>query len=635
MPEETPQFSSQPLGEAKPKRRTVRRRAVSRTRPLRTTTSKPENKEMDSQLSSIYRDDRGRLPDMGKIKMQNQHSAMKTFFGIIVLGGFLAAAAWAGFFLLPAANKMSESQIKLTVTGPEKVALGSTNSYKITFENLQNVKLNNATLTVYYPEGFSFTESSFPSKNIGHTEWDLGIIGAKKKGELIITGKNYGALNKESSWRVLLNYQPENFNSVLQKLTTFTTSINESPINLTVTGPEKAGVGNEVEYTFKMQIANGFTAPGLELSPIWPDNFHLTTSTPAMKKTSWSITSTTPEMIFKAKGQFSDNASSTSTSEVKAVLYMTPTASDQKFEIANTSLKTAVIKNALNLNLAVNGSLNNLTAQPGNTLNFTLNAKNSSSEIANKATIKLIIEAPSVQKQSILNWADFTDKYDGTVKGEQINDNLRRGTIIWDSKKIPALDVLKANDEINIDLGMPIKGADKFDLSSAKEYQVKVSAEMSYLDFNGKSQTIESNPIIITLNSDLTFSSTDNITTADNKDTHNITWKLNNNFHPLKNLTATADLYGDVTWLEPANIPAGELKFDPKTKKITWTVAQMPSTLDVLALPLKITLNKKDPTQNTLMSKVKITADDTITGETITLAGDEISLNAKPTTPTP
>ncbi len=57
----------------------------------------------------------------------------------------------------------------------------------------------------------------------------------------------------------------------------------------------------------------------------------------------------------------------------------------------------------------------------------------------------------------------------------------------------------------------------------------------------------------------------------------------------------------------------------------------MPETLDVLALPLNITLNKKDPTQNTLMSKVKITAEDTITGETITLTGDEISLNTKPT----
>ena len=154
---------------------------------------------------------------------------------------------------------------------------------------------------------------------------------------------------------------------------------------------------------------------------------------------------------------------------------------------------------------------------------------------------------------------------------------------------------------------------------------------MSFLDFNGKTQTIMSNPITITLNSDFAFDSSHSITTANNQDTYEITWKLTNNFHPLKNITATADIYGDVSWQEPENIPAGEIKYDPLTKKITWTVAQMPENLDVLALPLKITLNKKDPTQNTLMSKVKIQAEDTVTGEIIELVGEEISLNNKPT----
>ena len=457
MSEELPRFSSQPLGGEKPKRRTVRRRAVSNMRPRRAVSSKL-NKETESQLSSIYRDDRGNLPDMGKIKIQGRNSAVKTFFGIIVLGGFLAAAAWAGFFLLPAANKMSENQIKLVIDGPQKIALGSSNSYKITFENLQNVKLKNATLTVYYPEGFAFSESSFPAKNVGRTEWELGIIGAKKKGELVITGASYGSLNKETSWRVLLNYQPENFNSILQKVTTFTTSIDQSPISLTITGPEKATIGNEAEYTFKLKIADSFTAPAMELSPIWPANFHLATSTPSLKKSGWPIVNATTDMVFKVKGQFSDSADPTS--EVKAILYLSPTEPTEKFEVANTSLKTTIIKNALNLNLAINGSLGNLSAQPGNTLNLTLNTKNSSPEIANKTIIKLTIEAPSVQKQSILNWINFQDKYDGAVKGEQINNDLRRGTITWDDKKIPALSALKANDEVNIDLGMPIKGAE-------------------------------------------------------------------------------------------------------------------------------------------------------------------------------
>lgn len=623
MPEEAPQFSSQPLGEERPKRRATRRRVVSRSRP-RPAASKL-NDEMESQLSSIYRDDKGRLPDMKKIKVQNHHSVLKTFFGIIILGGFLAAAAWAGFFLLPAANKMSETQVKLTIDGPKNVELGSANTYKITFENTQNVKLKNATLTVYYPEGFAFTESSLPAKNSGHTEWDLGIIGANKKGELTITGQSYGTLNKESSWRVFLNYQPENFNSMLQKITTLATKINKSPLTLTVSGPDKVTAGNEVEYSFNLKMEKDFDAKQLELTPIWPANFHLTDAVPTMKKNGWIITSSTPEMIFKAKGKFSNT--DTPTNEVKVILYLPQPNQEQKFEVAASSINTEVIKNALNFNLAINGQLNNFSAQPGEILNITINAKNASPETINKATVKLILEAPSYQRQSILNWTELDDKNEGIIKGEQVSEKVRRGQITWNEKLIPSLAELKFGDEVSIDLQMPIKNSEKFNLDAVEEYKISVSAEITFLDASGQTKTIASNPIIITLNSDLSFESRHQVATrAETNELHEVTWVLNNTFHPLKNISLTADIYGDAAWQDPTNIPAGEVKFDPKNKQITWTVPEMPLTLDVLALPMKIVLNKKDPTQQTLMSKTKIQAEDTVTGETIELTGEEIPL---------
>jgi len=565
---------------------------------------------------------------MKKIKVQSHRSVLKTFFGIIILGGFLAAAAWAGFFLLPAANKMSETQIKLTIDGPKNVELGSTNTYKISFENNQNIKLKNATLTVYYPEGFAFTESSLPAKNTGHTEWDLGIIGANKKGELAITGQSYGTLNKETSWRVFLNYQPENFNSILQKIATLATKINKSPLTLSVTGPDKVTAGNEVEYAFNLKIEKDFNAEQLELTPVWPANFHLTGATPAMKRGSWVISSSTPEMIFKAKGKFSN--SDTPTNEIKVILYLPQPNQEQKFEVAASSINTEVIKNALNLILAINGQLNNFSSQPGANLNITVNAKNASPETIKKAEVKLILQAPSFQRQSILNWTELNDTHEGVIKGEQVSDKIRLGQITWNEKLIPSLAEMKFGDEVNIDLQMPIKDGEKFNLDAVDEFKINASAEITFLDVNGQSQTIVSNPIIITINSDLSFESRHQVSPpAETNELHEITWVINNTFHPLKKISLTADIYGDVSWQEPANIPAGEVKFDPKNKKITWTVAEMPLTVDVLALPMKIMLNKKDPTQQTLMSKVKILAEDTVTGETIELTGDEILLTAK------
>ena len=52
----------------------------------------------------------------------------------------------------------------------------------------------------------------------------------------------------------------------------------------------------------------------------------------------------------------------------------------------------------------------------------------------------------------------------------------------------------------------------------------------------------------------------------------------------------------------------------------------MPESVDVLSLPFTVTINKNNPTQNTLVSKVHVQAEDTVTGEKLDFLGDEISL---------
>ena len=106
---------------------------------------------------------------------------------------------------------------------------------------------------------------------------------------------------------------------------------------------------------------------------------------------------------------------------------------------------------------------------------------------------------------------------------------------------------------------------------------------------------------------------------------HNVTWVLNNNVHPLKNISLNANLYGDIT-VSPITAPAGNANYNQTDKTLTWTIPQMSSETDVLALPFTVTLNKKNPTQNLLVGKVRLQAEDTITGEKIDIMGDEVPL---------
>jgi len=174
---------------------------------------------------------------------------------------------------------------------------------------------------------------------------------------------------------------------------------------------------------------------------------------------------------------------------------------------------------------------------------------------------------------------------------------------------------------------LPLKDANNSDLSLFSEYKMPVTAEIKFTDLNGAGQTVSANPIMITVNSDLKFETRDTVTTdAAAREVHNIEWILNNTFHPLKNIILTADVYGDIIWPSVSTTPAGTAQFDIDQKKITWSITEMPESIDVLAWPFTLTISKKNFSQTTLVSKVHVQAEDAITGEKLDFMGDETPL---------
>lgn len=637
MPVTTPSFSVKPLTEKpKPKRKIVRRRA----RVALTQEAAPSQAALDRGLASIYKDASGQMPNMKEIKVKKGSSVLGLIFTVLIIGGLLAGLAWAGFFLLPGASQFSEAKVDLEIMGPRDLNLGATTTYNINYKNREKVPLKNALLSVSYPEGFVFVESSVSSSNAGHTEWPLNSLASGEEGNLAITGRVYGALNQKFSWRVFLNYKPDNLASEIKKVATLETQIVRSPLKISLSAPDKVTGGQETELTFKVESDDGWPSPKLELEPTWPANFFLTSSSPKLQGNKWlialsaptsspsssAITTETPaEFIFKVRGKFGDSAETAM--PLGAKLFLPLNEKQKRYQVAETEVKTELTKNALAFNLAINGSLTNLSAAPGDALNITLSFKNNNQTDLTKGALKLILDAPSANRLSLLNWKEINDKYDGNITGQQISDTVRRGVIVWNSAKIPALSKLKAGEEISVDVRLPLKTAADFDLADLKEYKISATAEATFTGAAKTAQTVAANPLTITVNSDLKFEQRDTLSESGGN-THEIKWVLTNNFHSLKNLTLAADLYGDIA-VEILAAPAGEAKFDESAKRLTWTVPEMPESVDVLALPLTVTLNKKNPTQNTLVSKVHVQAEDAVTGEKLDFMGDEISLIAE------
>lgn len=630
MPEE-PSFSSTPLSEnTEPEIKKPRRKRAVKTAAARSSESLKETK-ISKQLAQIYQDESGHLPDMKKIKIKKTHSAFKTFFGILLFGGVLAAAAWVGLFFMPGNQKFAEDKIEMHISGPATTIAGATTTYTIAYENNQGVDIKKAILNVQYPDGFVFSQSSLEAKNLGHTEWDVGSIPAGKKKELSITGIMYGSVGQKQSLRAFLTYQPANFGSELQTASIMDITTDKSPFTLTVAGSNKTTVGNASEYIFTLKKQADSAISKIEIKPSWPKNFALASSSPALTKDlTWVVepgktqTSAADTWTYKLTGNFS--SSSQETGDISGALLVS--ANNKTFSLLDNKITTELAQNDVNFNLAINGSLTNFNIQPGGNLNLTLSLKNQSSETIKNATVHLSLTGPAIKKQTLIDWPKIKDTYDGDIRGTQINDTLRKGEIIWDKNKIPELASVAKGKEITIDISLPLRDASAIDLSAlGNSFTITALADVSFRDVADKAQSISSNQIAMTVNSDLAFEARDSVSGSGAGAKHQINWVLTNNFHPLKNVTLVADVFGDVSVSLPEAAPAGEINYNAGTKKITWNIPAIPESVDVLALPFSITLNKINPTQNLLISKVHVQAEDTVTGEKLDFMGEELPLN--------
>lgn len=628
MPKE-PKFSTKEIVKKTPKK-AVRKKPVRKTTIKKTPKSDSrisKNKEIDDVLSSIYADNKGNKTKMEKIEIKKSHPILKFLFTLLILGAVFAGVAWFGFFTMPQKD-FNKEEIKLEITGSENTALGATTTYFINYKNNQKIKLENTVLTLRYPNGFEFENSSVPATN-NNNEWNLGELDANDEGQIKITGHLYGSLNEKQSLRAFLNYKPTNFNSELQAVNTLSSEITNTPYELTITGNDEATVGNEIKYEINIKSEEGWSNKEFELNLNLPENFYIVDSKPKLENNKWTLqmgeTTSTDSLIYTFTGTYSEDENIEDENIIATLFYIAPT--NVLYEIYKSEINTLINSNALRYNLATNGSLKDFDSKPGEELAISVNVQNTSKQTYKDASIKLLLDAPSLKRSSMLDWASVYDILDGDIQGIQLDDSTRRGQVIWGSRHNKKLALIEPNDTLTIDMTLPIKDANDIDLVSLSNYLIKITSEINFIDEKGDKKTINSNPISITINSNMGMEVRDKIATNDNgKTQHNITWVLTNSYHALKDIKITANVYGDVSYIEPEDIPIGVVNWDEDNQKITWEIDELPLNLDSTGLSFGLVLEKINPTQETLVTKPHIQATDSVTEKEITLLSDEISL---------
>lgn len=590
---------------------------------------KKETKKIDLELEEIYKNSDGTMPNMSDFKRKKRNRFLHAIIFLLVACSFLGAVAWAGFFFFQPQSRFSEEDVILSISGEEQVTFGQEVTYRIRYRNAQNIPLSQVNLLVRYPEGFVFEQASKTPDTDKNDEWTLGALSQQDSGYIDVIGRMYGSVGDEQSFRMFLNYVPSNFNSEFQKVNSLNIEIIDSDIEMGVSGPEEMAVGSDGEFIIEIKKPEEVLS-NLVLLVESDFGFSKTTSEPKSDEDNnnqWTL-DLSQDQTLKITGSFNPNHDT----EEASVHFKLAGWKDEKHEsdpliLVDKKVKVKLLKTDISANLVINGAMDNLTIQPGDTLNTTISLKNNGSSALKNIEVMLVYETPSYNNLSLLNWTQIKDLADGDITGEQTNPQTRRGYIVWNNNKISSLSELASGDDVMVDLSIPLKTSQQADLTQFTSYLANAVAEIKY-EVDGVQRSISTNPINMTVNSDFTFELRDQISENNqNKTVHNITWLLNNTVHEMTNIELSVDVYGDVIWQEEmAEKSAGEFNYDSEKKKLIWKIDKMPVSLDVNSLKFGLLLNSVNSTQTNLTSKISIKAHDSITGQDISLTGNEILL---------
>ncbi len=622
----THSFSSTPLVEDKREHVSIQKKP-SQKHSSKKTSKKEQTEKMERELTSIYENADGSLPDMKSFEKRTGGWMIRAFgtllFSVLFVGGVL----FFGYtkFQQPSGVFVEEDVI-LSIGGEEEISYGEEVRYRVRFKNAQSVPLSGATIEVRYPAGFVFaTSSETPDLGTDNT-WTLGALKDGEGAFIDMVGNLYGDVGEGQSFRVFLTYTSSNFSSTFQKVATQETHITAVPVHLSLSGPTEVSQGVATRFDISLQQNNdNILLPdhlALVFEPGGP--FALQKMEPeskAFQDLTWNISAIEPDTSYAVTGAFAGGEKMLAPG-VQLLGWQDGQTQSDAYVIAKDSVEIALADEQLSIQLVANGSQQDITVQPGENINATVVIKNTTNESLTNVRVRMMFDAPSLENRSIMYWQGIEDSADGSILGEQLSDTVRRGQLTWSSQNFAALKTLDPDEEVTIDVSLPVKTKDQTDLAGYETFEITLASDVQY-DMAGLKETSAAVPLLLTLNSDTSFEVRDE---TDNN-VHTVTWLLSNSFHALKDIEAKVDLYGEIDFAaEEVVVPAGEIEYDEDEQQLMWRVAEMPVSIDVFALQFPIELLKKNPSQSQLTSKVTVTATDAVTGKQVLLIGDEVAL---------
>lgn len=416
----------------------------------------PSPDPIEETLEELYQEPDGSLPDMKHFERGRTRTWATVFGTALVFLVAASGAAWFGYFLFMPAHKFSEQQITLAMVAPQPVTIGTPQEYRITIRNTSELGLASSDVYVKMPQPFVVTMAE-PTPTTGKNErWTLGAIDAGSEKTIKITGV-LGLTQQATAApsaaaplaaRAMLSYRPSNFNADFQKVTDQTLGEPAGALTLRMDATDKDKQTRAVNATIKNETAETITDATAVITV--GSGFTITTSSPAGRVNGADVIIPLPaleprsELRISLIGKKGPAGPSTQKFVVTRLVGQTDLLigtteqkrTEPKIHTVSASSTTPLVISARIAESDVAG----VSARPDQPVDLSITFTNNTAALLKNVSLRLEIDAPSLQNKSILDYTRLGTVGNPDIIGKQLSPARRLGTITWKSgPSIPEL----------------------------------------------------------------------------------------------------------------------------------------------------------------------------------------------------
>lgn len=557
-----------------------------------------ESESVEEQLSNIYRDDQGDLPDFNQFDRKRSFWWLRTTVWIVIVTSLVSVCAWAGFMVWRPWRTDGPPAIALRIEAPGEISPGKEEEIRIYWENTDLRPVRETDLRIFLPTDFVLQKATPVPTSASSTLWSLGLLPPQQKGMITLRGVFYGATDRQATIQALATYRYASLDRERQLAETLRLAYTTSTVHGVLTAPERMLPGDQVALRYQVTNRSDQVLGPLVARFALPEGFVVSaSSSPGLNQEGQALTFPITRLPPGSVTTLQVGGTMLSGHPGDALITAAVGRADVRgafVSLAMSEARSVVLAGDLALRLIVNGSPTESPIDPGTPLRITLGYENTSGEELKNVSLTLSTESLINAKRQagtdgLIQWSALEDlqRAASSTKGQT-------QTLKLTSAQVPSLASLPAGAKGSFDWIIPIRSAP----TGTRDAVIQIAA-LAHIDRVGATvgaRDVRVMPFNLRYKTDADLRVEAQYATEEGapigfgplppevgKTTgYRVNWRITKKVHELDQITVKAKLPAIATWTKNIQVERGTVTYDEATREVRWTIPSLP--LDVASI---------------------------------------------------